>query len=91
MTKGLSWILFAQPQGMADHIGIHFPVYAEGNGVKRDQCILLGVWKQEQFPWEAKSPQHYQITSARFAMAHSHRSACCQTQMTFCHSILLSM
>lgn len=36
MTKGLSWILFAQPQGMADHIGIHFPVYAEGNGVKTE-------------------------------------------------------
>lgn len=29
MTKQLSWILFTQPQGMANHIGIHFPVYAE--------------------------------------------------------------
>jgi len=32
MTKRLSWILFTQLQRMADHIGIHFSVYAEGNG-----------------------------------------------------------
>lgn len=32
MTKWLAWILFTQLQGMADHIGIHFLVYAEGNG-----------------------------------------------------------
>lgn len=44
MTKGLSWILFAQPQGMADHIGIHFPVYAEGNGVKTETNAFFRVF-----------------------------------------------
>lgn len=48
MTKRLSWILFTQLQGMADHIGIHFPVYTEGNGEKtkqnrKDYYVLLGA------------------------------------------------
>lgn len=43
MTKRLSWILFTQLQGMADHIGIHFPVYAEGNGAKTKTIMFFWV------------------------------------------------
>lgn len=43
MTKWLSWILFTQPQGMADHISIHFPVYAKGNGAKTETIMFFWV------------------------------------------------
>lgn len=43
MTKRLSWILFTQFQGMADHISIHFPVYAEGNGAKTKTITFFWV------------------------------------------------
>lgn len=43
MTKQLSWILFTQFQGMADHIGIHFPVYAEGNSAKPKTITFFWV------------------------------------------------
>lgn len=43
MTKRLSWTLCTQLQGMADHIGVHFLVYAEGNGARTKTVTFFRV------------------------------------------------